>query len=351
MKKCPLASIFIAALSLVLLVPAFVSAQSNDYWRQQQQQMIQQQRWQQQQDDIRRQAAERERERERQRQIEIERQRQIEIERQRQVERQRQIEIERQRQTERQRQQQIEQARRQQVEQQQKRQAEEVRRQHQAQQRGQQQTAEQHRQQMRIQAMLGTTRPTQVMKAPRNPTPGEIQKGFTGRVTADGRALVKFQNRVLTVPASRISGLSAKLANDNQRKSNWTPQQQSAINARIKAVTQGREKGGKSLVLLNPPINISSEGIKHVNERHSYERLEKFSGKSVFNKNEDIPDLIQKASQQPIKKQPNGNWQRTVDIGRLIGFDRTKNAQTSIITVITKPNGDLVTAFPGEPEE
>lgn len=236
MKKRPLASIFIAALSLVLLAPSFVSAQSNDYWRQQQQQMLQQQRWQQQQDEMRRQAAERER----QRQIEIERQRQIEIERQRQVERQRQIEIERQRQ-EQLRQQKVEQVRRQQLEEQQKRQADEARRQQfeqqkkrQADEARRQQTAEQQRQQMRIQAMLGTTRPTQVMKAPRNPTPGEIQKGFTGRVTADGRALVKFQNRVLTVPASRISGLSAKLANDNQRKSNWTAQKQSTINAKVK---------------------------------------------------------------------------------------------------------------------
>lgn len=43
-------------------------------------------------------------------------------------------------------------------------------------------------------------------------TAGEIQRGFTGRVTADGRALVKVQNRVFTVPASRIAGLSARLA-------------------------------------------------------------------------------------------------------------------------------------------
>ncbi len=87
--------------------------------------------------------------------------------------------------------------------------------------------------------MSGTAISTGVVKAPHNPTPGEIQKGFTGRVTADGRALVKFQNRILTVPAARISGLSAKLANDNQRKPNWTPQRQSATNARIKAIASG----------------------------------------------------------------------------------------------------------------
>lgn len=203
MKKCLLASIFITVLSMVLLFPAFVAAQSNDYWRQQQQmQQEQQRRWQQQQDDMRRQAAERER------------QRQIEIERQRQVERQRQEQL---------RQQKADEARRQQLEQQQKRQAEQTRRQQPVQQQAQQRQ--------------------QIMKAPRNPTPGEIQKGFTGRVTADGRALVKFQNRILTVPAARISGLSAKLANDNQRKSNWTAQKQSAINSRIKAIAEGKNAG------------------------------------------------------------------------------------------------------------
>ena len=34
-------------------------------------------------------------------------------------------------------------------------------------------------------------------------TPGEIQRGFTGRTTADGRALIKFQNRIFAVPAMR----------------------------------------------------------------------------------------------------------------------------------------------------
>ncbi len=84
--------------------------------------------------------------------------------------------------------------------------------------------------------MSGTAISTGVVKAPRNPTPSEIQKGFIGRVTADGRALVKFQNRILAVPATRISGLSARLAKDNERKTSSTAQQQSAINSRIKAV-------------------------------------------------------------------------------------------------------------------
>lgn len=248
MKKCPLASIFITVLSVVLMAPAFVSAQSNDYWRQQQQQQMQQEqqrRWQQQQDDMRRQAAERER------------QRQIEIERQRQVERQRQEQL---------RQQKAEEARRQQLEQQQKRQAEQARRQQPAQQQAQQRQ--------------------QIMKAPRNPTPGEIQKGFTGRVTADGRALVKFQNRILTVPAARISGLSAKLANDNQRKSNWTAQKQSAINSRIKAVTSGGVLEGANFAQKTFNPMFSKDGV--------------FAGKSVDDVASALRSGVMKPSEVPI---------------------------------------------------
>jgi hypothetical protein len=45
-----------------------------------------------------------------------------------------------------------------------------------------------------------------VAKLNRAPTPGELRRGFTGKVTQDGRALVKVNNRVLAVPVSRVGG-------------------------------------------------------------------------------------------------------------------------------------------------
>jgi hypothetical protein len=77
-----------------------------------------------------------------------------------------------------------------------------------------------------------------VAKMNRPLTPGEIQRGFTGKVTSDGRALIKFQNRVFTVPASRVSGLSARLAmsQNQQRVAQWTAQQKTGISQRIKAL-------------------------------------------------------------------------------------------------------------------
>lgn len=86
-------------------------------------------------------------------------------------------------------------------------------------------------------------------------TPSEMQRGFTGRTTADGRALIKFNNQIFAVPASRISGLSAKLAaqKNQQRASQWTTQQQAAISQRVKVLTGGGGRGGGS----SPPPGTS----------------------------------------------------------------------------------------------
>jgi len=153
-------------------------------------------------------------------------QRQQDMQRQQQM--QQQQDMQRRQMQEQQRRQMQEQQRRQMQEQQRQQMQAQQRQQMQAQQQQQQrqqmqnqqrQTADQQRQQMQRQGTLGkdgkatgvavsggTARMTRPL------TPGEIQKGFTGRVTADGRALIRYQGRVFTVPASRVAGLSARLA-------------------------------------------------------------------------------------------------------------------------------------------
>jgi RHS repeat-associated protein len=101
--------------------------------------------------------------------------------------------------------------------------------------------------------------------------------------------------------------------------------------------------------LLNPPIRITPEGLRHVTERHTHNDVARFAGKSKFNPNEDVRALIDSASQQNMLKQTNGKFARIFDVGREIGLDRTTGRQTRVMTIITKPNGNLVTAFPGEP--
>lgn len=69
-----------------------------------------------------------------------------------------------------------------------------------------------------------------------------------------------------------------------------------------------------------------------------------------FHAGEDIKTLITAAdSVQAVKQASGNNFERVVDAGRTIGIDRATGAPTSIYTVITKPSGDLVTAFPGKP--
>ena len=101
----------------------------------------------------------------------------------------------------------------------------------------QQQTVQQQRQQMQQQGKLGTTQggqTTSMARISRPLTPGEIQRGFTGKITPDGRALIKFQNRILTVPASRVSGSPrpAPAGQGSRQATKWTAQQQAVIASR-----------------------------------------------------------------------------------------------------------------------
>lgn len=102
-------------------------------------------------------------------------------------------------------------------------------------------------------------------------------------------------------------------------------------------------------LLLNGPIRITEKGMAHVVERHTVNDIAKFAGKSKFNEGENLSALINSGTQQRMIQQANGNFARTWDAGRSIGIDRVTGQQTSVMTVITRPNGELITAFPGGP--
>ena len=114
------------------------------------------------------------------------------------------------------------------------------------------------------------------------------------------------------------------------------------VRRRIPSLPQG---GGAKL--LNPPINLTERGLAHTLERHAAGGAARFAGKSKFNAGEDVAALVRSGTQQPMVRQANGNFARTFDVGRDIGFDRNTGGPTSIMTIITRANGDLVTAFPG----
>jgi len=106
-------------------------------------------------------------------------------------------------------------------------------------------------------------------------------------------------------------------------------------------------KGGTKL--LNPGINVTEQGMQHVLERHIVNGIPEFAGKSKFTTGVNLQELIQQATQMPMVRQANGNFARTFDAGRAIGLDRATGQASSTVTIITRPNGNLVTMFPGVP--
>ena len=101
--------------------------------------------------------------------------------------------------------------------------------------------------------------------------------------------------------------------------------------------------------LLNSPIKQTPKGMKHVLDRHTVNDISRYASKSKFSVGEDVGQLIRQSTQQPMVCQANGNFARTFDVDRQIGIDRATRQATSTMTVITKPDGTLVTAFPGRP--
>lgn len=84
-----------------------------------------------------------------------------------------------------------------------------------------------------------------VGKPVRPPTAAEARRGFTGRVTEDGRALVKFQGRIYVVPASRIGvRVPQSSANQNSVAAKWSPQKQASIGGEIQKLSAGGTSGG-----------------------------------------------------------------------------------------------------------
>lgn len=81
-------------------------------------------------------------------------------------------------------------------------------------------------------------------------TASEIKRGFTGKVTEDGRALVKFQNRVVAIPSSRV-GVTPRRTETSQAAlaTGWSPQKQNSIKSdihKLASVPPGGGKGGIS---------------------------------------------------------------------------------------------------------
>jgi RHS repeat-associated protein len=94
-------------------------------------------------------------------------------------------------------------------------------------------------------------------------------------------------------------------------------------------------------------VNISGKVLKHVMEKHFPGAT--VEGGSIFGQGEKIADLLQNIESVAPVVQPNGNFQRIADAGRIVGTDVTTGQPTSIYTVITDAANNLKTMHPGSP--
>jgi hypothetical protein len=91
-----------------------------------------------------------------------------------------------------------------------------------------------------------------VTKSTRPLTPRDIRRGFTGKVTQDGRALVKINGRVLAVPADRVGIKTNRNSRMGApRASHWTASKRALVSADVKKIAtaslknKARTGGGK----------------------------------------------------------------------------------------------------------
>jgi hypothetical protein len=96
-------------------------------------------------------------------------------------------------------------------------------------------------------------------------------------------------------------------------------------------------------------ITITKRSWRHILKYHTGGQSATHAKKSIFNNDEDLILLLNEAS----RHQPGGNIKRHLirifDAGHEVGIDRRNGKATSIVTVLTRMNGDLVTMFPGAP--
>lgn len=94
-------------------------------------------------------------------------------------------------------------------------------------------------------------------------------------------------------------------------------------------------------------INITKRGWQHILKHHTGSQPPKRAKKSTFNDTENLVQLLNEAAMHPPSGGGKNKLVRTFDAGHEVGIDYRTDKATSIVTVITRANGDLITMFPG----
>jgi hypothetical protein len=92
---------------------------------------------------------------------------------------------------------------------------------------------------------------------------------------------------------------------------------------------------------------LTAEAMAHIIERHYY-KINRHPQTGKFHLPViEIVQLIRDAAELPVTHVPGSlNFQRTMQTGNLIGYDKDGNP-TTIVTIINDAGGKIITAFPG----
>ncbi|MHA4870483.1 hypothetical protein ACXZ1M_22600 [Duganella sp. PWIR1] len=93
-------------------------------------------------------------------------------------------------------------------------------------------------------------------------------------------------------------------------------------------------------------INITRRGWQHILRHHTGTQFTRHKSKSKFYSTINLVDLINQAACCPPSTCKD-KLQRIFDAGYAVGIDRNTGKPTSIVSVFTRLNGDLITMFPG----
>lgn len=74
-----------------------------------------------------------------------------------------------------------------------------------------------------------------------------------------------------------------------------------------------------------------------------------FQNKSKFDSFEVFRDVLKESRKYPAIVAKNGNQVTVFDIGYIAGYDARSKRQTSTVTLVTTPDGEVITAYPGTP--
>jgi hypothetical protein len=74
-----------------------------------------------------------------------------------------------------------------------------------------------------------------------------------------------------------------------------------------------------------------------------------YHDRSKFDSARIIQEAIERSYEHPAVLAKNGNHVVVFDLGYIVGFDKRANRETSAVTVVILPNGEVITAHPGTP--